>query len=392
LDAGRNYEDEWAWRLNGRLMVKIAMIVAALPPKLDGIGDYTAHLAHELARSSKVTILTGQAGADPIGDVVVKKALNVAVPSEIAPLANALEEVAPDWIVLQWNPFSYGKRGWNPYLPQCLRKYISARPKARLAVMVHEPYAAGNGWRSAVLSTWQRWHLSSLAKTATILFFSTDPWTRRFEAVFPNRTVRHLPVSSNIPYVATDKQDARAGLGIPGTAVVLGLFGNMGAGRKIDGLVETARVMKEQGRELCILHVGAEGAAVRESLPGVPVRDLGALPARAVSQAFAAMDILVLPFVDGISTRRTSLMTGLQHGLPIVGTRGASTDPELLAEHGRSFLLSEVGSPNDFAGNVKRLVKDPALATRLGAAGRTFFERNYSWRVIGGQLIAALEA
>ena len=43
--------------------MKIHIIAAALPPQLDGIGDYSALLAAELARCVEVTLLSG-AGPD----------------------------------------------------------------------------------------------------------------------------------------------------------------------------------------------------------------------------------------------------------------------------------------------------------------------------------------
>ena len=42
------------------------MIAAALPPQLDGIGDYSARVAAELAHSAEVTVLTGAPDPDPI--------------------------------------------------------------------------------------------------------------------------------------------------------------------------------------------------------------------------------------------------------------------------------------------------------------------------------------
>ena len=39
-----------------------------------------------------------------------------------------------------------------------------------------------------------------------------------------------------------------------------------------------------------------------------------------------ASDMLLLPFSDGASTRRTTLMAGLSHALPVVGLQRTETD------------------------------------------------------------------
>src|SRR5262249_30581407 len=63
--------------------------------------------------------------------------------------------------------------------------------------------------------------------------------------------------------------------------------------------------------------------------PGVAARSWasGVIDACAVSAALRACDVLVQPYPDGITTRRTSAMAGLQHGVPTVTTTGALTEP-----------------------------------------------------------------
>ncbi len=41
-----------------------------------------------------------------------------------------------------------------------------------------------------------------------------------------------------------------------------------------------------------------------------------------VAEAIAAMDIMLNPFTDGISTRRGSALAALQQGVPLVTTKG----------------------------------------------------------------------
>src|SRR5262249_59264800 len=53
----------------------------------------------------------------------------------------------------------------------------------------------------------------------------------------------------------------------------------------------------------------------------------GPLPADAVAGYLAACDLLLQPFPDGVSTRRTSVMAGLALGLPIVTSDGPATEP-----------------------------------------------------------------
>ena len=59
---------------------------------------------------------------------------------------------------------------------------------------------------------------------------------------------------------------------------------------------------------------------------------------RALAQHVRACDVLVQPYPDGISSRRTSAMAGLALGVPVVTTTGHLTEP-LWAESGCVSLV-----------------------------------------------------
>jgi glycosyltransferase involved in cell wall biosynthesis len=53
----------------------------------------------------------------------------------------------------------------------------------------------------------------------------------------------------------------------------------------------------------------------------------GVLPAAAVAAHLRACDILVQPYPDGVSARRTSVMAGLANGVPVVTNLGFLSEP-----------------------------------------------------------------
>ena len=56
------------------------------------------------------------------------------------------------------------------------------------------------------------------------------------------------------------------------------------------------------------------------------------------------------------------------------------------AVNGENILIRD--DPKDFAAAMRAVMDDPALARRLGAAGRATAERTYSWDVVGSDVIA----
>lgn len=370
--------------------MKLHIISAALPPKLDGIGDYTAHLAAELARTTDVTILTGAVAPAPIPGVRVETVFDPKDPRSVWNLVSRVAEDRPDWVLLQYNPFSYGRRGLNLHLPRVMHAIRRSQVGMKFAFMVHEPFVPVLDVKHAVMTTWQRWQLWRLGRSADILFFSIEPWMHKFQRWFPDRPVRCLPVGSNIPLVPTDRAAARAALGIGPDTVVLGFFGTAHNSRLLPWIRGAALAVAAQGREVLVLYVGPDQDVMGRVLADLPFLAEGALPEEDVSRRFAAMDIHLSPFVDGISTRRGSFLTGLQHGLPTVGTYGYNTEAALKAQNGQAFLLTDAHSPQDFYAQVQSLAADPARRARLGEESQSLFADRFAWDKIAPQLLNAL--
>jgi glycosyltransferase involved in cell wall biosynthesis len=101
-----------------------------------------------------------------------------------------------------------------------------------------------------------------------------------------------------------------------------------------------------------------------------------------VQHRLAQADIFVLPSIrlpDGrMEGVPTVLMEALASGLPVVAT-DLSGVPELVL-HERTGLLVAPGRPPELAGAIRRLVEDPALATRLAEEGRRHVAAHFDLR------------
>jgi glycosyltransferase involved in cell wall biosynthesis len=367
--------------------MRLSIIQPELPPVLNGIGDYTALIARELARSCEVTLLTDQAGSPhPIAGVRCQPAYSVADPTSFRELPEHAAEEHPDAVLLQYNPFSYGRWGLNPFLPRAWRQI--RRRGIRTVLMVHEPFVPVLGPKWAVMTTWQRAQLWMLGRHADRVFFSTEPWADRFRRWFPRQQVEPMPVGSNIERVAIGRAEARWRLGIPEESLVLGQFGTAHNSRLPDLAARAVRAVAD--RKVLALAIGPGGKACAP-LGDVPQIAAGPLPEDEVSRRMAAIDIYLAPFVDGISTRRTTVMTALQHGIALVGTDGSNTGERFRREHGRSLLLADVHAPDQFEAQVRTLAEDAPLRGRLGVAARALYDREFTWSRLAERLREALQ-
>lgn len=370
---------------------RIDVVVPALPPKIDGIGDYTAHLAKELAGSATVRVLTsGSRPVDAIPGVEIEPAFEDGRRASVRGIAEHVSRRRPDWLLLQYNAFGYGRWGLNLDLPAVVSEIRRRSRDPRIALMVHETFVPATTWKFGIMTCWQRYQLWSLGRSADVIFFSIEPWTRRFARWFPGKPVLHLPVSSNMPRVRISKENAKRRLGIPAESPVLVLFGALGGSRMDDASAQTIQAVRHRFPGLVVLYVGPHVQAARELFRDGPLLCEGSLPPEEVSLRLSAGDAHLLALIDGISTRRTTLMAAMQHGLATAGTTGPLTDDILRRQDGRAFLLAHVHDRAQLTANTIRLLEDPRLRIRLGEESRRLYESEFAWSRISERLLATL--
>jgi polysaccharide biosynthesis protein PslH len=135
-----------------------------------------------------------------------------------------------------------------------------------------------------------------------------------------------------------------------------------------------------------LLIVGrAAGPSVR-ALAGETVELIGEVPSVAPYIDGAALYVVPMRIGGG---SRLKLLEALAMEAPVVSTPLGAEGVRGLQD-GMHLLLAE--RPQAFAEAALRLIGDPPLGERLGAAGRAHVVAHYDWRAITPRLEAALEA
>ncbi|HEX6512234.1 MAG TPA: glycosyltransferase, partial [Chloroflexota bacterium] len=107
------------------------------------------------------------------------------------------------------------------------------------------------------------------------------------------------------------------------------------------------------------------------------VVETGFLEPQQVSAHLLACDVCVLPYRDGASFRRGTLMAALEHGLCIVTTRPAES--ELV--DGQNVRLASAANPVELARVLDELAADEVTRRRLGYEAAKLAQR-FAWPVI----------
>jgi glycosyltransferase involved in cell wall biosynthesis len=107
-----------------------------------------------------------------------------------------------------------------------------------------------------------------------------------------------------------------------------------------------------------------------------------------VSASFWAADICVMPYRDGVSFRRGTLMAALAHGMPIISTYPQVAIPEIRED--RNMALVPAGDVETLADKISKVAAMDSLRGRL-ARGAAELSRLFSWEAIAESTLELYE-
>jgi glycosyltransferase involved in cell wall biosynthesis len=182
-----------------------------------------------------------------------------------------------------------------------------------------------------------------------------------------------------VPVVVPEdaRQQARARITERGDARLIGHFGN---NRHTAGLVTEVMqsVLARDSRRFAVL-IGRGGDAIARDLLRNPalagrVAATGELTPRELAAQLAACDVLLQPYGDGVSGRRTSFMAGLALGVPLVTNVGEQTEPMWL----ESDAVLVAASRDALAPSIERVLEEASLGARLRERGAALYRERFS--------------
>ncbi len=376
--------------------LRVLLVSGEYPPMEGGVADYTRILGQHLAAQGAVVhVLTStDAHADPgTGDVARHAVVTKwTLPTLRRAIQDLCRRVRPHVVNVQYQTAAYGMRPAINFLPVLARDI----PVVVTFHDLREPYLFP---KAGPLRRWVNLFLARHAR-AVIVTNAQDRQTLERHTGLP--PLHAIPIGSNVPCLLDSEFD-RAGWrqrwGIPDGAVALSYFGFLNASKGGEDLIGALGRLVAQGCDAYLLMIGgAVGASdptnraylarVREDIKasGLDGRVIwtGYLDPHGVSASFRCTNLTVLPYRDGVSIRRGSLMAALAHGMPIV-----STVPQVPEEglcHGENVWLVPPADPDALAGACYDLIRDPVLRERL-SRGAWALHARFAWPDIAARTL-----
>ena len=360
------------------------LVTSEYPPDVGGVSDYTGQLAAALAEAGDDVHVwcPGAARRGPAG-VEVHATLGTMSRADLRRVDTQLDACpGPRRLLVQWVPHGFGYRSMN--LGFCLWLARRARAGDRVELMVHEPYLEFS-WRSPVHSAMAAVHRLMtlvLLGAAQRAWIAIPAWEGRLRPYALGRAVPMpwLPIPSCVPIDAPADPAALRGRFAPPHQAIVGHFGSYGAfAGLLDGCV--APIMGGPCSPVLLL-LGANGPSYRDALVArhpewaARVHATGFLDGPVLAAHLSVCDVMVQPYPDGVTSRRTSVMACLSQGRAVVTTAGRLTEPLWHGSH--AVTLAGVDDPAGLAGAVVGLLANADARTRLGSRARQLYADSFS--------------
>ncbi|MDE2507572.1 MAG: glycosyltransferase [Planctomycetota bacterium] len=378
------------------------ILTGEYPPLMGGVADYTAAVASALAaRGVEVHVWTPRAGRSRLesshvftsndldatrGRVLVEEFGDGWSPRSLRRLAARLDAFpAPRRLLVQWTPNAWGWKGMN--LAFCRFLLARRRRGDDVRVMVHEvryTLESSDGPARRVLAGVQRLMVATLMRAATRVDVAIPAWADRLcrDAPRSRPPVVWRPVPNTIPRVDNPAQVARRRLDLaPAGAAIVGCFATC-RGEVAAQLGQILPRVLDAQPSCVALVIGRGAAAFVDDLNARRPRLAGrlnasdAVPAASISIDLQACDLMLQPYPDGVSTRRTTIMAPLAHGVPAVTKLGRLSEPFWSTI--QPVALAPAHDPDAFVARALELLDSHAERVAIARRGLRLYERCFA--------------
>jgi hypothetical protein len=351
--------------------VRIAFVAGSLERGTDGVGDYTRWLAAEAARHGASCRLLAIADRhvsepvlerDPLHGEIMRLPFGMPWAERLRAGVKFLDQSPPDWVSLQFVPYSFHKRGFAGALVRAVPELVG---RARLHVMLHEIWIDGaRSFRKRLVSTVQRRAILRLCQHPRAVIDTSNATYQQVLREYGIRA-RVLPLFGSIPLAESDATAwlaprlAEAGCdALSGRRQNWWLFVLFGTLHPVwppqPLLKDLEAAAASAGKRIALISAGRLGAGEplwneMSAAHGsrIPMLRLGEQPAGRISELLQTVDFGIATTPLALIGKSATVAAMFDHGLPVVVNRedgrwpaSPATDPResaLVIRMGRDF-------------------------------------------------------
>ena len=372
--------------------MKIGLISGEFPPMPGGVGDFSRILGERLQAQGHDVFVLSRAGS-------VSTKLSVSTVSgwgaaSLGQIRNWVRGCDLDIANLQYQTAAFDMSPFVHFLPKAIG--------VPLITTFHDlrfPYLFPKA------GPLRDWIVKQLARSSDGIITTNREDDQQLNSL-PHRRV--IPIGSSILRRSRDLQDqarCRLELGADDGSFLLGHFGFIKAIKGVDYLIEALAQIRKRGIDLRLVFIGGRNNTVDERIDKNYLQALderirfldlenalhwtGFLPDEQVAACLDAVDLMVLPFEDGASLRRSSLIAAIHQGCAIVTTEPIVEEESFV--HGCNLWLVPRRTTEGIEKAVIQLLSNQEQRKML-RAGALQLSEHFDWDVIASDTVAFYNA
>lgn len=346
--------------------MRIGIVTGEYPPMQGGVGAFSRIIATTLARRGHDIHVLTHVDAEATPGITVANVIHRWGYSSLATIRNWARAEKLHVVNLQYQTAAYAMSPWIHLIPDFVRNTV---PVVTTFHDLRFPYLFP---KAGPLRTSFVRHLAR-ASAGAIVTNAEDAQTL---SDLPK--VRLIPIGSNI----TSKPNAAASAALRASlgddAYMIGFFGFMNESKGLLQLLESLAQLQADGVPARLVIIGGRTGSsdptnsafadhvdtlIQQHNLAADVHFTGYVTDAEVANWLAACDVVALPFLDGASYRRGTLMAAIQHGCAIVTTTPKVAVPAFV--DGENMRLVPPDDANALATALRDLYAQPAQRQRL---------------------------
>lgn len=371
--------------------MKVLFITKNYPPAVCGVGDYTSKLASEFVRNAhSIHVLTEQASVQSQESVSLHSVIQKWNVFAIPKILRICKSVAPDIISMQYVPYSFSNKGVPFWL---ILLYALFKIKGyNVVTTFHEVgirYTENNIKRK-VTATAQFFIARLLSKLSVKNITSIDLYVSYLKRY--TREVYKIPIGANIlaSFASSNELSTLKTKVAPNGEFIISSFGT----RISDVILYTLAELKKEGCYVKLLLLGNLPKLSRDAFQKTAetlditddiyitgyLEEAGLFNYLKISSLFVMAEYVSAKGEGGIAAKSGSLAAAFAAGLPILGTRGDTTDH--IFEDNRNIFLMDEYSIKNTQQRIKEIIEDPTKTVAVSKHAKETFSNYFSWEMI----------
>lgn len=370
--------------------MQIGIITGEYPPMQGGVGAYSQILARRFAaQGHQVYIFSSHEAQNRDKGILLTNQVEKWNLAAVRMIGTWARDLALDIVNVQFQTAAYRMSAWVHFLPG----YVHTAPVITTFHDLRYPYLFPKA------GPLRDWIVMRLARKSAGAIVTNHEDFARLRSL---SNVTMIPIGSNIPYL--EKQTLqRIGTPKPNDPFQIVHFGFINQSKGIETLLQAVAKLRMDGLPIRLIMLGGRTGAsdptnedyvqeIDALITSLNLTDCvewtGYLDEAEISAALINSDVVVLPFLDGASYRRGSLMAAIEHGCAIITTTPQIEIPTF--RHDENMRFVPANNPQATAEAIQQILEDPQLAQRL-RQGAAALAAEFDWGKIADQTLAFYE-